>query len=402
MESVYIISNPSRAGKLEYKIGKHTGLESKLLSNHRGTLKDPVIFLFLPCSDSKMIEKIILKKLTKFRIKNDSGRLTEWVRMDLGRLIEEVKNIESEFKSTINTETEFKSNINNIESGLSKSGMIKIPDMNSNLNEIQNPNTFGIQNLGKIINNSHILDVYYFLMKEINSNFKIQDNSESDLLEKYLEDFYNAEFNDHDLDHYNQIDEIIFNPGYGIYYIKINNVWKYGNPDKIIWTFERYFNFTFNLVIDKKSSILKLFGAYPSNPDLEVINKFLDQISSNQIVISRHNFSQKYTRIFLDFIKRNKITSENLCLNSDEYQILRNGYGDLSDIIKTNLGSDLEDNFRFTFNLDDRILIQDLRKYIRITNSEQIRQIQLLITGKSNFMFVDFNPDFISGIRIKE
>ena len=86
MESVYIVSTLKIAKDDEYKLGMHSGTQKKLLSRYGTPLIDPIIYFFRPVNDFKKIEALALKKFNKYRIINDSGKKTEWIKLNLNTL----------------------------------------------------------------------------------------------------------------------------------------------------------------------------------------------------------------------------------------------------------------------------------------------------------------------------
>src|SRR5579871_6169803 len=93
---IYIVSNSDFSEKNKYKIGKHTGSETKLISGYKTSLIDPKIYLFIQCKNNEQAEqaKVEIKMILKDKfIRNDNGRLSEWVILELQQLIDIVNKI---------------------------------------------------------------------------------------------------------------------------------------------------------------------------------------------------------------------------------------------------------------------------------------------------------------------
>lgn len=76
-KSIYIISTFEQLNNNIFKIGKHNGTRSKLLSRYTTYLINPIIFYFRPVNDYGVVENKIKSELKKFRIKNNNGNYTE-------------------------------------------------------------------------------------------------------------------------------------------------------------------------------------------------------------------------------------------------------------------------------------------------------------------------------------
>lgn len=85
---IYIISTDEYAKINKYKVGKHFGSESKLLSRYRTYLINPKLFYTKEFSKDNIneIEEKIKATLIDNRIKNNTGRFTEWVLCDLEKI----------------------------------------------------------------------------------------------------------------------------------------------------------------------------------------------------------------------------------------------------------------------------------------------------------------------------
>jgi hypothetical protein len=88
--ALYIVSNETNITNNYYKVGIHTGIQSKLLSRYRTSLIDPIIIFFKYHKDAKIIEQQILSDLDDIRIKNNNSRKTEWVECSKTQLLKYV------------------------------------------------------------------------------------------------------------------------------------------------------------------------------------------------------------------------------------------------------------------------------------------------------------------------
>jgi len=109
-KSIYIISTCSRSKKNMFKIGKHTGSQEQLLTRYETYLIHIKIYYFRSVSDYNKIENLIKSKLKRQRIKKANGNYTEWINLELPKLISCIDEIidQYEYNSTKN-----KSSINN-------------------------------------------------------------------------------------------------------------------------------------------------------------------------------------------------------------------------------------------------------------------------------------------------
>lgn len=100
MQSIYILSTPSRARKNMFKPGKHLGTKSKLIARYITPLIKPVVYYFQYVNDYDAIEKKILEKLDEFRVLNINGRKSEWVKCPLTYIIEVADNVIAKFNAS--------------------------------------------------------------------------------------------------------------------------------------------------------------------------------------------------------------------------------------------------------------------------------------------------------------
>lgn len=86
--SVYIISNDVNHKQGRYKFGKHGGTQRELINRYKTPLVNPIIYFYFPCSDNSIVEKAILAKLDIYRVRDDNGRLTEWINYPLINILQ--------------------------------------------------------------------------------------------------------------------------------------------------------------------------------------------------------------------------------------------------------------------------------------------------------------------------
>lgn len=105
MEAIYILSDPDSVAVNKYKIGITTRNKSKLLRDYRRSRPEVILYLFEMCENSKQIESEVLSHFEKLRISHQSGKMSEWIQIDLQTLknyieekIKNIKTIEFKFK----------------------------------------------------------------------------------------------------------------------------------------------------------------------------------------------------------------------------------------------------------------------------------------------------------------
>lgn len=91
--NIYIISSLIRAEKNEYKLGRHKGTSNELSTRYRTYLTKPIIYFFCPVKNYKTVEKIILQQLAKYRIKNDYDNKSEWICLELEKILQIITKI---------------------------------------------------------------------------------------------------------------------------------------------------------------------------------------------------------------------------------------------------------------------------------------------------------------------
>ena len=82
---IYVISNKNGEMNDEYKIGYHGGPQCALIKRYKTSLIDPNICLYY--SGTRYDELIILRMFRDYRIKSETGKLTEWVRLPLSKIL---------------------------------------------------------------------------------------------------------------------------------------------------------------------------------------------------------------------------------------------------------------------------------------------------------------------------
>ena len=93
MEYVYILSDPDSIKNSKYKIGITKRNQEYLLRDYRRSRPEVKLFLFEPCTNNKLIETEILEKFQDKRINHESGKPSEWLKIDVKLLIKEVKKL---------------------------------------------------------------------------------------------------------------------------------------------------------------------------------------------------------------------------------------------------------------------------------------------------------------------
>ena len=88
MTAIYVISISEKALKNEYKLGSHTGTKSKLLGRYRTYFTHPILYYYNEAYNSYYIEGFLKNILDEYRIVNENGNKSEWLHIELGKLIE--------------------------------------------------------------------------------------------------------------------------------------------------------------------------------------------------------------------------------------------------------------------------------------------------------------------------
>ena len=103
MEAIYILSDPDSVVVNKYKVGITSRNKLKLLRDYRRSRPEVILYLFEMCENSKQIESEVLSHFEKFRILHQSGKMSEWIQIELNNLMEFV-----EEKIKINKSINFK------------------------------------------------------------------------------------------------------------------------------------------------------------------------------------------------------------------------------------------------------------------------------------------------------
>lgn len=88
--SIYVISDPIKEKENMYKIGRTTKTKKGILSVYTRYLGNPVIKFFNTVPnwfDYKDVECVILYDLDKYRIKNNNGNKSEWIHLELPKIL---------------------------------------------------------------------------------------------------------------------------------------------------------------------------------------------------------------------------------------------------------------------------------------------------------------------------
>lgn len=104
MQGIYVISNETYMQINKYKVGKHTGNLTKLISRYKTYLIDPIICFYVISENYSRLEYDILQSLKAQRIKDGNGKLSEWVIHPLPKIINTINVL-------VNTYNEYNYNI---------------------------------------------------------------------------------------------------------------------------------------------------------------------------------------------------------------------------------------------------------------------------------------------------
>ena len=99
---LYILSTPERSARNCYKVGTHTGTMQTLATRYRLYFPTGVqIYFFEPVDDKNcatVLENRFKKTHKQYRIKMETGNLSEWVLMSLEDVITALQKIMTEYK----------------------------------------------------------------------------------------------------------------------------------------------------------------------------------------------------------------------------------------------------------------------------------------------------------------
>lgn len=101
IRGVYIITNSDHMKENQFKIGKHTGEESVLLSRYRTYLLDPILIVYQPTGKyTNIIEKNLKNRTKQWAMRNNNGRKTEWRKIPLEILVEKLLDVIMEIEDS--------------------------------------------------------------------------------------------------------------------------------------------------------------------------------------------------------------------------------------------------------------------------------------------------------------
>jgi hypothetical protein len=87
MKSLYLVSTLEKSKKDEYKFGRYGNTEKKLLSRYRTYLINPICYYFKFVNNYIVLENKILSLLDDYRLPDENGKKTEWVKLELSKII---------------------------------------------------------------------------------------------------------------------------------------------------------------------------------------------------------------------------------------------------------------------------------------------------------------------------
>jgi hypothetical protein len=111
--SIYIVTTSEKDQENIYKVGLHTGPQSRLIQRYRTPLINPIITYFVYNPWASEIEAEVLKELDGRRITNELGHKTEWIHYErtniilcIERIIKKIGDTRKDFdKNAINVLT---------------------------------------------------------------------------------------------------------------------------------------------------------------------------------------------------------------------------------------------------------------------------------------------------------
>jgi hypothetical protein len=87
LRGLYVISTIEKAESDFYKVGKHSGTQRALISRYKTYLINPIIYFYIPHDTVDEFETEILSELSEYRIHDNDGGDTEWVKLPLEKLL---------------------------------------------------------------------------------------------------------------------------------------------------------------------------------------------------------------------------------------------------------------------------------------------------------------------------
>lgn len=104
MEHIYVLSDPDSELAQKYKIGITKRNKQYLLRDYRRSRPEVRLHYFRVVENSKHIEDLILSKYESVRVKHESGKLSEWINVDLEDLLKSINSIIVKEESSITSD----------------------------------------------------------------------------------------------------------------------------------------------------------------------------------------------------------------------------------------------------------------------------------------------------------
>lgn len=102
--AIYVISTKKQSMHNEYKIGRHIGTVSKLITRYSTYLIKPIVYFFRYVNDATTLEEIIKTFFYDFRICNINNKKSEWIKLQIDILLPNISLLCDDFDdSMINT-----------------------------------------------------------------------------------------------------------------------------------------------------------------------------------------------------------------------------------------------------------------------------------------------------------
>jgi hypothetical protein len=114
--AIYIITDPIKEKENQYKIGRTRKYRNGILTTYTRYLGNPIIkfYKLVPMmSDYTVVEKNILTLLKGYRIKNNNGNMSEWVKLPLTDILQVIKEVFDDLSDDSDASYEFDSNEEN-------------------------------------------------------------------------------------------------------------------------------------------------------------------------------------------------------------------------------------------------------------------------------------------------
>lgn len=228
-----------------------------------------------------------------------------------------------------------------------------------------------------LIENNYELRWYFCdfnLIMGIVNNLFYPDQIETEIpeMEENLKAIYSFSFPTNLLDVYSGIKNIKYNSG--TYYLFDGYNWFYGSPVKIFSTLKYYFRINW-----------RNQNAKPKKID---------------------NWCNKQAKKLMEYIENVHFGSDNLVLEGNSFfsnnQIcLENKFNSIMNKKKYDF-TKLIENFQFTGNPDDKVWLNDIRKYFQMESKEDLEVLLLFIGNETEFRFIETRLDnnFVSGLKL--